>query len=678
MDHLTSIRDNKLSRIKDLCIKGQIGNVPNEYLAIVNEWKSSMSLGIDVDMKLTDKQRDFEVFRRIDELHRYHLSYLNGYYSSKEKLLAMHGCAIFYLDETLSAYNKAGDPELLKRLKADGVRIGTNFSEKNVGVFVANIALKSPLKTCRRVGQENYLNIFTKYICYARYVSKVGRRFRSVNLIFVPEEVYCKPIHDSINFILEAEDISAASDFIYPNLASRINFLEKIAQQGNDIMMLVDAKMNVIFVNELYTKEFGKAHSKEEPEALSGFMPEVANLPQLKRGSKEDFSSTLLLHCSSGEDNAYTVYGQYVEGCGFKIFFVPCQPVEKTQKSKAVYSFSSLIGRSDEFAEAIESAKRAAKGLGNVLILGESGTGKELVAQAIHEASPRNTGPFIPLNCASIPKDLISSELMGYEDGAFTGAKRGGQAGKFELANGGTIFLDEIAEMPMDMQCSLLRILEDRVVCRIGGSKYYPVNVRIVAATNRDLWKCVQHGTFRLDLYFRLNVIRIELPPLRKRTGDIDILVPYLLESAARKNRVPMVTISPEVMELFRHYYWPGNVRELKNVVEKCAVLTVSDTVTMENLPKDVMRQLSSTGPGAGFEPLVNPGGYTSLAYESISPTIPDSIDSKTLSPMQSIKEHETRLIVELMKKYNGNKSKVAKEMGISRSTLYKRLDEIS
>lgn len=678
MYHLASTRDNELSRIKDLYIKGQIGNVPNEYLAIINEWKLSMSLGIDVDMKLTDKQRDFEVFSRIDELHRYHLSYLSGYYSSKEKLLAMHGCAIFYLDETLSAYNKAGDPELLKRLKTDGIRIGTNFSEKNVGVFVANIALKSPLKTCRRVRQENYLNIFSKYICYARYVSKTGRRFRSVNLIFVPEEVYCKPIHDSINFILEAEDISAASDFIYPNLASRINFLEKIAQQGNDIMMLVDSNMNVIFVNELYTKEFGKAHSKEEPEALSEFMPEVANLPQLKRGSKDDFSSTLLLRSFSGEDNAYTVYGQFVEGCGFKIFFVPCQPAEKVHKSKAAYSFSSLIGRSDEFTEAIESAKRAAKGLGNVLILGESGTGKELVAQAIHEASPRNTGPFIPLNCASIPKDLINSELMGYEDGAFTGAKRGGQAGKFELANGGTIFLDEIAEMPMDMQCSLLRILEDRVVCRIGGSKYYPVNVRIVAATNRDLWKCVQHGTFRLDLYFRLNVIRIELPPLRKRSGDIDILVPYLLESASRKNRVPMVTISPEVMELFRHYYWPGNVRELKNVVEKCAVLTVSDTVTIENLPKDVVRQLSSTSPGASFEPLPSPGGYTSLAYESIYPSVPGSVDPKTLSPMKSIKEHETRLIIELMKKYNGNKSKVAKEMGISRSTLYKRLDEIS
>ena len=146
------------------------------------------------------------------------------------------------------------------------------------------------------------------------------------------------------------------------------------------------------------------------------------------------------------------------------------------------------------------------------------------------------------------------------------------------------------------MQCSLLRILEDRVVCRIGGSKYHPVNVRIVAATNRDLWKCVQRGTFRLDLYFRLNVIRIELPPLRDRTGDIDILVPYLLERAARKNRVPMVAISGEVMELFRRYYWPGNVRELKNVVEKCAVMTTSDTVTLENLPKDVLRQLSSSG----------------------------------------------------------------------------------
>ena len=307
-----------------------------------------------------------------------------------------------------------------------------------------------------------------------------------------------------------------------------------------------------------------------------------------------------------------------------------------------------------------------------MLILGESGTGKELVAQAIHEASPRNTGPFIPLNCAAIPKELISSELMGYEDGAFTGAKRGGQAGKFELANGGTIFLDEIAEMPMDMQCSLLRILEDRVVCRIGGSKYHPVNVRIVAATNRDLWKCVQRGTFRLDLYFRLNVIRIELPPLRDRTGDIDILVPYLLERSARKNRVPMVAISGEVMELFRRYYWPGNVRELKNVVEKCAVMTTSDTVTLENLPKDVLRQLSSSGPGAGYDPAAFTGGFSQP--QDAAPAVPASYAA---SPMESIKEHETRVIVELMKKYNGNKSKVAKELGISRSTLYKRLEEM-
>lgn len=186
--------------------------------------------------------------------------------------------------------------------------------------------------------------------------------------------------------------------------------------------------MKVIFVNELFTKEFGKTHHKIKPEALSGFMPEVAELPKLKNRSKEDFSSTLLLHGTSGGDNAYTVYGQYVDGCGYKIFFVPCQSAEKPRKAQAVYTFSSLIGRSEEFTEAIENAKRAAKGLGNVLILGESGTGKELVAQAIHEASPRNTGPFIPLNCAAIPKELISSELMGYEDGAFTGAKRGGQA----------------------------------------------------------------------------------------------------------------------------------------------------------------------------------------------------------------------------------------------------------
>lgn len=333
MDHLTKIRDNELSRIKESCVNGQTCKVPDEYKAFVSEWRESLAMGIDMHTKLTDRQRDFEVFTRMDELHRYHLSYLNSYYSSKEKLLALHGCAIFYLDETLSAYNKAGSPELLKRLKADGIRIGTNFSEKNVGVFVANIALRSPMKTCCRVGQENYLEIFSKYICYARYVSKTGRRFRSVNLIFVPEEVYCKPIHDSVNFILEAEDISAATDFIYPILAGRINFLEKLAQQGNDIMMLVDTDMKVIFVNELFTKEFGKTHHKIKPEALSGFMPEVAELPKLKNRSKEDFSSTLLLRGTSGGDNAYTVYGQYVDGCGYKIFFVPCQSAEKPRKA---------------------------------------------------------------------------------------------------------------------------------------------------------------------------------------------------------------------------------------------------------------------------------------------------------------------------------------------------------
>lgn len=654
MERLDAKRDRDLLELKRAFIRGEAPPVPDEYDAVVREWQRSVQLGIDADLRLGDLQRDFDTFRRLDKIHPSHLQYLNYYYSSREKLITSFGGAIFYLDEKLSAYNKFGDPHLLTVLKDNGVRIGTNFREENVGVFVANVAIQSPFETFCRVGQENYLQIFSGYACYARYMGQSGRQWRSVNLVFIPRASYGPEVDASVQFLLETEDISANVDFIYPNLSKRIDFLERISRSSHDIFMLLDTNRDVLFTNDLFQKEFGKAHKDSELEAISSFMPELADTPRFKRGLSGKFNFEVSLKNASDHEARYTVFGNEEEGCGYRLCFVPHIPNGNVVRGiHAQHSFQELIGKAPSFVYALAMAERAASTLTNVLIIGESGTGKELVAQAIHASSPRNAAPFIPVNCAAIPKDLINSELLGFEEGAFTGARRGGQVGKFELASGGTIFLDEISEMPLDMQGVLLRILEDRVVNRLGSTKYYPVDTRIIAATNKDLWKCVEEGTFRLDLYFRLNIILIELPPLRERDGDLELLTAYMLENASYRNRVPVVTLSEEVMELFRAYSWPGNIRELKNVIERCVVTANVNPVTMETLPQDIYRQLTRQ--------IQKPGA----AAEEASARVPRG---------SSLKEHERALIEETLRACGGNKSDAAKRLGISRATLYKRM----
>ena len=235
---------------------------------------------------------------------------------------------------------------------------------------------------------------------------------------------------------------------------------------------------------------------------------------------------------------------------------------------KAIYTFEKMAGVSKAFTDAINFAKKVADSNSTILITGESGTGKEIFAQSIHNYSLRKEEAFVVLNCGAIPRTLIESELFGYNDGAFTGARKGGQAGKFEIADGGTLFLDEIGEMPLDMQVKLLRVIEDGVVTRLGGNEYIPVNVRIIAATNKDLETEIQDGFFRKDLYYRLNVLPIKLPGLRERREDIPLLIDYYSKKISKKINKREITISPEQMNRFCNYSWPGNIRELENVIE--------------------------------------------------------------------------------------------------------------
>lgn len=320
--------------------------------------------------------------------------------------------------------------------------------------------------------------------------------------------------------------------------------------------------------------------------------------------------------------------------------------IERVSGAHANITFDNIVGQSSEFKYALECAKMAAKSDSNVLLLGESGVGKDMFAQAIHNASSRAGEPFFALNCAALPRELISSELFGYEEGAFTGARKGGNPGKFELADQGTIFLDEIGEMPLDLQGLLLRLLEEGSVVRLGGREVIPVNVRIIAASNKNLIDEVKKGNFRLDLYYRLGVMDIRIPPLRERKDDIPELVEHFIKTIGPKLGKVVKGIDDEAMNLLMNYDWPGNIRELSNVIERAINLASSDVITADILPEE----------------LRNP-------ETSVLPPMPLDAGKSVV---------EARLISDCLRRHGGNRTRAARELGISRVTLYRKMVKYS
>ncbi len=314
----------------------------------------------------------------------------------------------------------------------------------------------------------------------------------------------------------------------------------------------------------------------------------------------------------------------------------------------ANYSFDNIIGISKKALEVKRICKLLAKTDSTVLIVGESGTGKEIHASAIHNASKRSGGPFIKINCGAIPSNLIESELFGYDEGAFTGAKKGGKKGKFELADGGTIFLDEIGEMPLDMQVRLLRVIQEKELERVGGNTLKKIDIRIIAATNIDLEEAVEQGKFRRDLYYRLNVMKVEIPPLRERKEDIELLADSLRVKVASKLGLYVEGISKIAVDILKSYNWPGNIRELENVIERAINLLDSESLIIEpkHLPKSIVKNK-----------------YKNTFHEE-----------RKLSEI--IENVEKRTIERCLKENKWNKKKVAKILGISRANLYNKIEK--
>ena len=335
------------------------------------------------------------------------------------------------------------------------------------------------------------------------------------------------------------------------------------------------------------------------------------------------------------------------------------------------YSLDSLVGKSPGMQEVYKKIGAVAGADSSILIFGESGTGKELVARAIHQYSGRAKAPFIAVNCASMPEPLLESELYGHVKGAFTGAHRD-KAGKAEVADGGTLFLDEIGEMPLPIQAKLLRFIEQKRFERVGSTEAVEVDVRILAATNRNLPERIQKGLFREDLYYRLNVISIELPPLRARKGDIPLLVARFLsrapETAAGAGRSP--EIGQETMELLQRYDWPGSVRELKNAVEHAVLLARGAPIQPEHLPGHILQDLRGEAPqrGESLEDLLR--ARTHRALDAAEPKDEGNAYNEIIADAE-------RVILETaLKRVAGNQVKASKLLGIHRTTLRKKIEE--
>jgi transcriptional regulator of acetoin/glycerol metabolism len=542
----------------------------------------------------------------------------------------------------------------LKELRqADRLRFGpgANWAEDCVGTNAIGtaLALGHPVQV---TGTEHYCESHHLWTCSAAPIRKPngeiigfldisGPRERAtahqLGLIvaaahaieerIVLDESYCQ-MYD-VNRYLEAILNSVSDGIVAVNGQGQITGINKVAARGLrcDPNELVGKSINA------FTRHRGRLQNFFGSKAAGRSEEEVSlKMP----GGKRSYTA-----------RACPVFNEKNDNKGFVLTFSPTPRTLSHSRSATgtvtKYSFLDIIGESNPIRQSIEKAKRVAQGPSTVLILGESGTGKELFAQAIHNASDYKLGPFVSVNCGAIPKALIQSELFGYEEGAFTGAKRGGCAGKFVAANGGTLFLDEIGEMPLEMQINLLRVLEEEAVVPVGGKSAIALNVRIIAATNRSLFDEVSKGNFREDLYYRLNVISLALPPLRAREGDIDLLATYFVKKISRKMGKHIDAIAPEVIQTFERYHWPGNIRELANAVEYAVNISQDENLNTTNLPP-YLRKLKPENKRCAADPIM---------------------------PLSAL---EKDAIKKALLFYDGNMTKTSKALGIGRNTLYAKI----
>ncbi|MFY4773633.1 sigma-54 interaction domain-containing protein [Metabacillus sp. RGM 3146] len=452
-------------------------------------------------------------------------------------------------------------------------------------------------------------------------------------------------------------------------------WLEEIINLAAECMVVIDREGKILYLNAAYC-EFLRVTAEN---AIGQPVQDVIENTRMHIVVKTGKAEVASIHPINGSEmiaNRYplVVNGETVGAVGTVMFRNPQEWVDysrkiqpileelnyyKTKFEKELYSkyhFGDLIGESPGFLAAKRLAERVSDSHSAVLLLGDSGTGKELFAHSIHQTSSRRYAPFMRVNCGSIPEHLFESEIFGYEEGSFTGAKKGGKKGKFELANGGTIFLDEIGDLPLQMQIKLLRVLQEKEIERVGGRSPIPIDVRVIAATHRNLEDMVQEGLFRQDLYYRLNVIKIDIPALKNRKEDIVPISNMLLRKLEKKFHRKNLQLSEKVIFNLQRHSWPGNIRELENVLERAVNILDGTAILPEHLPLYLQQDKETEN----------------RSFDSISVHHSAPLHNQPFRSLkETVAEAEKNAILQALFSSDGNKAEAAKLLGIGKTSLY-------
>nr|WP_321467826.1 sigma-54-dependent Fis family transcriptional regulator [uncultured Desulfobulbus sp.] len=617
-----------------------------EYIktSVTDSWKRCLQMGVDPGRK---KCTDFCPDAALDAEHQFLRDVVKNTprdlsaYLEEKGLLFTISDRYGYLTATIGSYKTLS--------MADSIDFGpeANWSEKSVGTNAIGLSITSGLPQ-RVVGLEHFCESHHNWTCSAA------------------------PIFDFNGTLLGAVDISGPNEYdhsqclalaVYYARAIEALFIQKQCMgmigtvlNNNAIgVITLNGFGQVSYCNAAAADLFGSSLQKLSGKDasiwfdLSPFLNMAPNEMAAEAYAMVElrclYNPTWSIYATPLVNNFNRLHGLTL------CIYPPLSAPPSANKPVAIENnngFSTMIGKSASFQKVLKTARKVAPTETTVLITGQSGTGKEVMARALHEASPRAKKPFVAVNCGAIAPDLIQSELFGYAEGSFTGALRGGQVGKFEQASGGTIFLDEIGEMPLAIQVNLLRVLDEHQITRVGGKKPIFVDVRVVAATNRDMEVMVEEGNFRKDLYYRLHVVHLPLPQLCQREEDIQLLADHFIKEFAEKLGCRIDAVDPEFRRALSAYPWPGNIRELRHVIESTMVLLDDTTLRLQSLPEKIQRA-------------------------SRPAQLPESEDRHIFKSL-NFDDIQRQALEQALLQYNGNISQIAKALGIGRNTTYAKL----
>jgi len=623
---------------------------------IADSWKRCKSAGVDPHSKRPSKKLDNKEIKILLERKRNrHLIEVSWpILKMIGEMIKGSGFRVDLVDGDGYFLKIISDVEILEESKKLGSVIGANRSELIAGTNGIGITLATG-KPIQIVGPEHYNIYHHNWTCSASPIRDTsGNIIGAVNMSGNYRLLHKHTLGMVVGISNAIESALITEEKVY-ELSTMNRFLKTIIESINDGLVVIDKEGKITHLNSIAGEILGKEPRDAIGKPINKLIKTNFSLFDVLNNRKGYLEKEVIITpFGSKESFQYLLTEKLVEDYegksqGIMALFKEMRKVHRLVGgiigAKARFNFSDIIGNNKKLKRAISLAKVASVSSCKVLIQGESGTGKEIFAQAIHNNSKRRDRPFIAINCAAIPRDLVESELFGYEEGAFTGAKRGGRPGKFELSEGGTLFLDEIESTPLEVQPKLLRVLESNQLMRVGGNKIIPIDVRIISSTNQDLLLAVKKGNFREDLLYRINTVTIDIPPLRERKDDVPILAKYICSKIGSRFGKNKIKIDNQVLKLLCNYNWPGNIRELENVLESTILLSKENIIKIDDMPENIK------------------------CFKTHNLSI-EQIEKKD----NFLVDIEKEVILKVLKEAKGNFSKASKVLGIDRSTLYRKI----